>query len=1126
MALQLILGSSGHGKTEYLMEEVIRESIENPSQQYYVLVPEQFSLEMQRQMIQKHPRHGFSNIDILSFHRLAYRVFDECGYQPKEILEDLGVSMVLKKVMMDHEEDLLFFKRSMRKPGFVDEMKSILMEFMNYEVTASDMESLQGSLKSYPGLSEKCLELGKIYGWFNQAISEHYMVAGQILDVLKTMVGDSRILKEGMFYLDGYTGFTPVQLSFLRELLPKAKKITATVTIPYMPGGNRKAAKEELFSFSEKTIYSLIDLCRETATEMAEPILLQKENPPRYGNSHEMAHLESNLFHDQIRKYEDPLHRIWAVSCKNPEEEAEYVLHKIEELVRRKNYRYRDFAILMGNEEDYPSAFVRQSNILNIPLFVDTKQKMAYHSGVETIRSLFHLTEMDYSYESVFRYLKSGMSDFTNEDTDYLENYVIAAGIRGRSMWKKPFYRKLKGLEKDKIDYLERMRLALMEETLDFVEKMKDESLCVRQKMEVLYETLCKLEFPQKLKRKSQEAEEASDYIKAKGYENFFRELLSLVDKIVDVFGQETMSMEELSQIFDAGLETLSLTTPPLSMDQTILGDLKRTRLPNIKVLFVVGVNDGDLPPVPEDKGILSDEEKRILDENGISLSLNLTERVLEDEYYMYLAFSKPEDALCLSYCQTAADGSAKRPSSLFHIFKKVFDQFKVLAYPEECRRYYFNEEDSRELLLEGLRKYYEGQEIEDGTFYSLLAYWKQEHPKELSMLYDHMEKGIVWRKLSQDMVSDLYGEELTGSISRFEKFAECPYKFFCTYGLELYEREEFQVRSIDIGNLFHGALEYFSEHIREEGYKWSEIPEEIQERLLDESVEAVVKDGIRDVIDSSARNAYKKKMVKRILKRTVEVLRFHLKNSSFEPDRFELGFRPNDRLETTKIPLSDGHRIALQGVIDRVDICEEDDRLLVKIIDYKSGMKKFDFNELYYGLQMQLIVYLNAALEIYKNDRKKMVEPAGVFYYHIQDPIQNEDKAGSNPMKEFQMSGYANSDGQILDYLEHTNDSWDSIPVKRNKNGSFSKTSKVISTDDFHFVGEYVKDSMRKMGERIYSGEITAKPYKLGDNDACKYCPYISICGFEEGSPGYEYRMLCKNDVKEILDKIREGVD
>ncbi len=1126
MALQLILGSSGHGKTEYLMEEVIRESMENPTQQYYILVPEQFGLEMQRQMVMKHPRHGFSNIDILSFQRLAYRVFDECSYEPKEILEDLGVSMVLKKVMMDHEDDLLFFKKSMRKPGFIDEMKSILMEFTNYQVSASDIIEVEGNLKSYPGLSEKCSELGNIYSWFTEAISEHYMISGQILDILTTMVPNSKILQEGIFYLDGYTGFTPVQLSFLKELLPRTRKITATVTIPYMPGGNRKAAKEELFSFSEKTVYALMDLCKETGTEICDPIILQKDSAPRYGKHKELSHLEENLFHDQVEKYKLPLSDIFAVCCKNPEEEAEFVLHKIEELIRRQGYRYRDFAILMGNEEDYPSAFVRQSNLLNIPLFVDTKQKMVYHCGVETIRSLFHLTEMDYSYQSVFRYLKSGMSDLSNEDTDYLENYVIAAGVRGRSMWKKPFTRKLRGMEKTKIDYLDKLRLDFIGETLDFVENMRDINLTVRQKIQILYETLCKMKFPDKLKKKSREAEESFEYIKAKGYENFFRELLALMDKIVDIFGQEIMSVEELSQIFDAGLETLTLTTPPLSMDQTILGDLKRTRLPDIKVLFVVGVNDGDLPPVPEDRGILSDDEKRILDENGISLSLNLTERVLEDEYYMYLAFSKPEEGLYLSYCQSAADGSAKRPSSLFHIFKKVFQEFHVLTYKEETRRYYFNEDDSRELLLEGLRKWYEGQEPEEAAFYSLLAYWQQEHPEELSSLYEHMQKGTPWNKLSQDIVSNLYGEELAGSVSRFEKFAECPYKFFCTYGLELYEREEFQVRSVDIGNLFHGALEYFSNHIREEGYKWSEIPDDIQERLLDEAVEAVVQDSIKDVITSSARNNYKKKMVRRILRRTVDVLRYHLKNSSFEPDRFEMGFRPNDQLETTKIPLKDGHKIALQGVIDRVDICEEDDRLLVKIIDYKSGTKKFDFNELYYGLQMQLIVYLNTALEIYKKDRKKMVEPAGVFYYHIQDPIQNEDKAKSNVMKEFQMSGYANSDAQILDYIEHADSSWDSIAVKKNKNGSFSKTSKIMSTDDFYLVGEYVKESMRKIGERIYSGEVSAKPYKLGENSACTYCPYISICGFEDGSPGFEYRLLCKNDTKDIIEKIREEVE
>ena len=1126
MALQLILGGSGQGKTDYLMKEIIRESLENPSVQYYMLVPEQFSLEMQRQMARMHPRHGFTNIEVVSFHRLAYRVFDECGYQPKQILEDLGVSMILKKLLMEHEDELVYFRRSLPYPGFLDQIKSALMEFINYGIKAEDLLEISGSLSSRSGLGEKCQELGMILGWFMEDIRDRYMVAGQILDVVKDFVPDSAMLREGIFYLDGYTGFTPVQLQFLRRLLPLARTIKVSVTIPYLPEGPENRPGEDLFSFSEKTIYALWRLCKETGVNLLDPVLLDRSLPPRFGENKGLAHLEKNLFRIRKEICPEPVSDLHMISCENPEEEVDFVLHKMEELVRTRDYRYRDFAILMGNEEDYPSVFQRKCEKLDIPCFLDTRQKMTYHSGVETVRALFHLARMDYSYESVFRYLKSGLSDFQGEEADYLENYIYSSGLRGLSAWSKPFSRRLNSYTEDKIELLDSLRCRLLSETMSFTKGMRDKKLTVREKMEVLYETLCNLHFPEKMKERSQEAESLAHFEKAKGYELFFAQLLALMDKIVDIFGEEMLDLKELSDLFDAGLETITFATPPLSMDQAILGDLKRTRLPDIKVLFFVGMNDGDIPPVPEDQGILSDEDKRILEDHGIGLSLNLTDRVLEDEYYLYLALAKAREDLYLCCCQTGADGNARRPSTLFSDLRQIFPQLELLHYPRDIRRYYFNEKDSREYLIRQLRLWYEGQHPEEKAFYALLAYWQEEHPEELQDIWHSMESGSGWDVLSKETVEKLYGRDLIGSVTRMEEFSSCPFRYFCDYGLGIRERKEFKVYNVDLGNLFHGALEYFSNLVKKRGYRWKDIPEDSREAMLDEAVDAVMDPSIRDVMDSSARNRYKKQMVRRILARTVKVLCYHLRNSAFEPDRFELKFGPGDSLEKTKIPLEDGHRIALNGVIDRVDLYEEDDKIYLKIIDYKSGTTQFDINELYYGLQMQLVVYLNAAVEIYRKETGKEVEPAGIFYYQLQDPIQDESKvSGEKGMNAFRMTGYANSDTDIIDLLEHDTKNLESFSLSITNAGVPSKRSNVWETADFHRVGKYVTKTMKEIGDRIYAGEIKASPYQLGGQTPCSYCSYRPVCGFEADDPRQEVRLLEKYKKDEIIDKIREEV-
>lgn len=569
MALRYITGRSGQGKTEYLVKEVIRRSIEIPEKQYYVIVPEQFSLEMQRKIVKMHPRHGFFNIDVLSFHRLSYRIFAECNYQPKEILEDLGVSMMLRKILSEEEGDFLYFKKSMKKPGFIDELKSMLMEFIGYGVSWKQVEEVTKQLDENKSLCNKCEELGRIYERFEKAIEGRFMVTEQILDIAREFTGNAPMLKNAVFYFDGFAGFTPVQISFLRELLKVAAQINVTVTIPeFIPG--QKGMSEDLFNASKKTADALLMLCKENMQEVEEIVNLREKIAPRFINNPEAAFLEQHLFQNNRESYDDFPERIHMTVCRNPDGEADYVMHKIEQLVRQKGYRYRDFAVLSGDVAEYASAFKRKAAILNIPVFEDTKKKVSYHSGVEAVRSLFHLAQMDYSYESVFRYLKSGMSDLMDEEADYLENYVLYAGIRGLSMWKKPFVRRLKNKEESMIKELHTLQERFMKETEHFCQVMRDKEVSVKDKMKALYLTMTELAFEEKFSYCAQKAEDAGDYVKATEYRQLYELLISLIDKIVMIFGEEKMTIKELGEIMDAGLDSLGLGVVPLSMDHAI----------------------------------------------------------------------------------------------------------------------------------------------------------------------------------------------------------------------------------------------------------------------------------------------------------------------------------------------------------------------------------------------------------------------------------------------------------------------------------------------------------------------------------------------------------------------------
>ena len=406
-----------------------------------------------------------------------------------------------------------------------------------------------------------------------------------------------------------------------------------------------------------------------------------------------------------------------------------------------------------------------------------------------------------------------------------------------------------------------------------------------------------------------------------------------------------------------------------------------------------------------------------------------------------------------------------------------------------------------------------------------LLTYWYEEERLRpvLGSLWSQRDRIYADKALPRELMQELFGKELKGSVTRLERFAACPYQYYCIYGLILREREEYTVRPVDLGNLFHRALEMFSRRLRESDYHWKDIPEEVADAWLTEAVDRAAGEDSGDVLHSSARNQYKVQVVERILKRTVRVLKKHLENSHMEPDRFELHFGRTDKLHSVHLPLKDGSRMQLEGFIDRVDVCEEEDRILLRIIDYKSGMETFDINDLYHGLQMQLVIYMNVASEIYEAETGKEAVPAGMFYYNLKDPILKEE-GGEEEMyrKNFRMSGYANSDADILNKLEEGQENFLSASVRLTKKGVPYKTAAVMNTEDFHTIGRYMRRKITEMGEAIYDGRIPVSPYKNEKGTACDYCPYHSVCGFDARMEEYAYRDIKKQSTEEVLEAIR----
>lgn len=1113
MALQFIIGRSGSGKTHKIYEDLIREAMEHRDKSYFFIVPEQYTLQTQKDIVKKHPNHGTMNIDIVSFERLAYRIFEELSYFPKAVLEDMGKRMVLRKILEEKKDQLKIFGNSIRKMGFIEEMKSMISELYQYKITPEKLEESKGAASER--LDYKLQDLAFIETKFQDFMQDHFIVAEQLLEELSKKIGDSKKLRESVIYIDGFTGFTPVQNQLLGEILKYAKKVVVSVTADSFLEQRRFVQEYELFSMSNKTVYQLKELAKEVGAEILPTIKLNGDTVYRLREKEDLAALERGIFGYPIKEYTGKIEHISLTAAKDCLEEARIICEQIERDVRYKKYRYRDIAILVGDMGAYGSHFEQCFLELGIPYFMDDNKSILNNPCVESIRGILQIVEENFSYESVFRYLKAGFSKLTPKQVDALENYVIAKGIRSKKKWTQAFVTPMYGQSEQALAELNASREQFLQEVFGFYKSCKQRGRTVRDHMTALFEFLRNVKMEEKLEAMRAKFEEEGNYVQEKTYRQIYPYVISLIEKTVEILGSEKMPMKELRNILETGLEEMRIGVIPPGIDQVVVGDLTRTRLNEIKVLYFAGMNEGNIPKVAGNGGILNDYEREQLEKTGITLSDTMIQSAYTEQFYLYLAVSKPTEHLYLSYATMADQGTSMRPSYFIQRIQKVLPGLKVRNVASSG---YFTEDYGMHQFIRGLQKTVEGKEPEDFEVLGRsLAKTRSLKPYIDAAYYRNEET-----TLSKEAAKEVYGTVLQNSVSRLEQFEACAYSHFLRYGLKLDGRQQFKIQPVDLGNIFHRSIEFISNQIQTVYGSWQDISEQEQTVLTNRAVERAVSEWNEELLDSSSRNQYMVHTIKRMTGRTLQTLLKHLEESDFKPYAFEVSFSAYQDLNSANMELDHDTKMHLTGKIDRIDRYEDENAIYLKVIDYKSGYAKFDLTGLYYGLQMQLALYMNAAVEIErKMSNGKPVIPAGMFYYSIKDPIVEVEKsqtAEESKLKELRMDGYANEDKNIIYHMERSIENAAlSIPVSFTKSGKFSAYAKVMDTKTFENVQKFTMDKIKELGNEMMGGEIGIHPYQRKKKTACDFCEYREVCYFDPRINAY--RKLEEKKDKELLE-------
>lgn len=1107
MHIKYVVSRAGRGKTSAVYGDIKKCMNENKDVKLVLMVPEQFTLQAETDIIGALGSEGIMQLEVLSFQRLAHRILSEVGGIKRVQINQSGKAMLLRSIIDANSDELTLYARASKQEGFLSKCSALIDDLKRQEVDPQSLimcsEALGDSM-----LRLKLREIGFIYEKYTRALEEGYADEHDWLRLLARKIDSSRLLEGAHVWIDGFSGFSAGELSVINELVKKASEVSVSLTLDLEAGPDY-----ELFAATRRTMKAISAAAREAgASESILRARLESAKPP------ELLHLERNLYAYPASRYAGDTDGIRMFAGSSRHSEVENAAVEIIKLASGNGYRWRDIAIVTGALEDYAQIIKRTFSEYGIPVFIDEKRPITNNPIIRFILAALDIAARDFRYEDVFKFIKTGFTELGRGSWENLENYALRYGIKS-SAWMREF---TLGSD-DERALAEEARKKLVP-PLAGLKKKLGKKKTVKDFTRILYDFMVELDMPEKIENWTQMLMDDSRLEYVNENTQIWNIVIEIFDQMVEMMGDLKVDLREYAGILSAGFAEHRIGIIPPTMDQVIAGSLERSKSHEIKALFVLGVNDGVLPSGFSDEELILDDEKLLMKEHGVHISTDSITRAEEERFSIYTSLSKPSEILYMSYAIADEEGKALRPSIIADRMKKLYGGLVTESdiVVDSSRRL--------EMLvapLPGLRQLSEliRQEmdtaIEDGLWRDLYSWYTSR--EQWSEKADIVCEGL-FHKNQQDYIgaglaARLYPSPLKSSISRLERFANCPFAHFVNYGLSPRERLEYTVSMPDMGTLFHSSVEKFSKEISSENINWRELEQQKSDAIVERVIDSMVPEFGSGVFYSSHRYSYLVNKIKRVGKRAAWAIVEHIRRGEFEPMDHEVEFSEKGSIPAIIIELPGGESIELEGRIDRVDIFGDEKQGYVKIIDYKSGSKKFTLSDAYYGLQIQLLVYMDALLENKQLLEFDELHPAGVFYFRIDDPFIDAEKLGETDiekgiLKQLKMNGIVLRDVNVVKAMdsEIENERFSSIiPAEVKNDGELSERSSAVSEEEFRGLIGHVKNLIREIGAEIIKGKIRIQPCRSGSEISCGYCKFKSICQFDTLLEDNEYRNIRK---------------
>ncbi len=1150
MSLRFIIGRAGSGKSHTCLEQIqekLRDSQEGTS--IILLVPEQATFQYEYIVATTPGLQGTMRAQVLSFRRLAWRVLQEVGGAARAHIGELGKRMVLRRILEQRKLELKVFHRAARQPGFSNSLATTLSEFKAYRIKPGDLQRgiTQLEAQGEGTALDKLQDLHLLYGDLENFLAERFTDPDDYLNLLAERLHGSPTVQGSDVYIDGFTGFTPQEYAVIEGILTTAQRVQIALcfdpTHVKVPCG-----EEEMFYLTVETYNRIKEMAGSLRLEMEPPVLLDTPVPQRFQASSALAHVEKYYFYRPAVAYEDQA-GIKLVACANRRAEVEAAAREIIRLSRDKGLRWREMVVLLRDLQEYHHVIMNVFEDYDIPVFIDHKRSVLHHPLVELIRSALETAVENWSYDPVFRYLKTDLIPLQREEVDRLENYVLAHGIRG-SRWidgRDWIYRRQYTLEEDQelsnqedkeLEQINNIRYRAITHLKNFTTALSKASK-VRQITTALFELLQSLQVSETLEGWAKERELQGCLSEAREYAQLWNNVLLLLDEIVEALGEEELSLDEYCRVLEEGLENLKLGIIPPGLDQVVVGTLERSRNPNVRAALVLGISDGVLPARSSDEGLISDYERDTLREMGLILAPGTRRKLFDEQFHVYTALTRSSEELYLSYPQADDEGKGLAPSQVIARMKELLPWLAEQVMPVEPAgtsgdlEFIASAGRSLSYLAAKFREMKTGQPVD--PLWQDVYSWFVRQPKQgqrcgkiLAGLYHINQEPRLAKGLGQR----LYGSRLKASVSRLEKFTACPFAHYLSHGLRLKERGQFQLGAPDVGQFFHATLKNVVERIKEQNLDWGQLTPDQAVALTGEIVDELAPRLQNEILLSTARHRYLIRKLKRTLARAVSTLTEHAKKGSFRPLAVELGFGEQGELPPLSINLDENCALQMSGRIDRIDCAWEGGQPYLTILDYKSGLADLKLSDIYHGLKLQLLTYLDVALTNAKQLVNHSALPAAMLYFGVRDPLfsssgpVSEQKAAEEMLKQLKMKGLLLADQAVIELLDRDLAGPSLLlPVGYKKDGTFTSASRVISEDQFVQLRNYLQSQLKTIGQRIVSGEIAISPYQQGQEKACRFCVFRPVCQFDPLQEDNLFRLLANRDEETLWSLIGESL-